>query len=84
MILQLLIDLFLGFIDIFLSFIPNISIDGNIMGSISTFGQYVGYVDTIVDLSVMGSCIALILVFDNLGFIVKVFNFILRKIPFIN
>lgn len=84
MILQLLIDIFLGFIDLFLSFIPTISIDGNIMGSISIFSQYVGYADTVVDLSVMVSCIALILVFDNLGFIVKVFNFILRKIPFIN
>lgn len=84
MILELLIDLFFGFIDLLLSLIPNINISGDILNGISTLGQYVGYADTIVNLNVAISCVLLIIAVDNISFFVKIFNFIMRKIPFIS
>lgn len=74
-------DIFFGLIDMFLSLLPEFDINVDISGAIGAVGQLFGYVDNFVSVNAILTCISLVLVVDNFSFIVKIFNFIIRKIP---
>lgn len=81
MILEMLVDIFFGLLDLILSLIPNITVPSGFLSGISQLANVFGYIDTFVPLSTIVACLALITIVDNAGFIIKLFNFIIRKIP---
>lgn len=81
MILEMLSDMFFGLVTLVVSLIPDISIGGDILGGFSALGSFVGYVSDVLNIPVILSCIAFTLLVDNISFIIKIFNFIIRKIP---
>lgn len=74
-------DIFFGLIDMFLSMLPDFDINLDISGAISAVSQLFAYVDNFVSVNAIVTCISMILVVDNFSFIVKIFNFVIRKIP---
>lgn len=81
MILELLSDIFFGLVTLVLSLIPDITINGDIFGGFSALGSFVGYVSDVLNIPIILSCITFTILIDNASFIVKIFNFIIRKIP---
>lgn len=81
MILEILVDIFFGLLDLILSLIPNITVPSGFLSGISQLASVFGYIDTFVPISTLVACLTLITIVDNAGFIIKLFNFIIRKIP---
>lgn len=74
-------DIFFGLIDMFLSLIPDLNISLDLTGGISAVSELFAYLDNFISVSAVISCISIVLVVDNISFFIKVFNFIIRKIP---
>lgn len=84
MIVELLAKLFFGLVSLLINLIPNIELNTSFMGAFGTVGEFFGYVDNFVSINVILTCVGLIFIVDNISFIVKIFNFIIRKIPTIS
>lgn len=74
-------DIFFGLIDMFLSLLPEFDLSIDISGAVGAVSELFGYVNNFVSVNAILTCISLVLVVDNFSFIVKIFNFIIRKIP---
>lgn len=81
MIVEMISDIFFGLVNLVVGLIPDISISGDIMGGFSALASFTGYVSDILNIPIILSCISITILIDNASFIVKIFNFIIRKIP---
>jgi len=80
MILEALIRLFLGLVTMLVDLIPDI--DFNLDLSIaSALNSVISVMDSFVMLAPVLASFAFTFVIDNIGFFVRIFNFIIRKIP---
>lgn len=83
MLLELLVDILFGLIDLVVSLIPDIDISLD-LGPLSAVTVYFGYLDNFLDMTVIISALGVVFLIINAGFIVRIFNFIVRKIPTIS
>lgn len=81
MIIEMISSIFFGLVGLVINLIPDISISGDIIGGLSGLASFTGYVSDVLNIPVILSCIGFTLLIDNASFIVKIFNFIIRKIP---
>lgn len=83
MILEGLVRLFLGLVSVVVNLIPDIdfSIDLSIANSLNSV---ISLFDTFIMLGPVMASFAFTFVIDNIGFVVRIFNFIIRKIPTIS
>ncbi|MBL1224581.1 hypothetical protein [Enterococcus sp. BWR-S5] len=82
MIIELFFKLIFGLVDLFLSLIP--AIDFNFeMPDTTAFSEFLGLADYFFPIGTMVTAIAVLLAVQNIQFILKIFNFIIKKIPFI-
>lgn len=82
MIVELLFGLILGLVDLILSLIPSINLNFS-MPDTTFFREMLGFADYFFPVGTMISCIGVIIAVQNIGFILKIFNYIWKKIPFI-
>ena len=83
MIIEVLTNLFFGLFDFLLSLLPDIKFDIG-FSPLKTLSQYIGYLGNFLDMRAISACLTIYFVITNIGFIIRVFNFIIRKIPGIN
>lgn len=81
MIIEMITDIFFGLVNLVISLIPDISISGDILGGFTALASFTGYISDVVNIPIILSCISLTILIDNASFIIKIFNFIIRKIP---
>lgn len=81
MIIETISDIFFGLVNLVINLIPDITISADILGGLSALASFTGYVSDVLNIPVILSCIAFTIVVDNAAFLVKIFNFIIRKIP---
>lgn len=81
MIFELLADIFFSLITFVIDLLPNIDIDVSIVDGFGELVKWFGYIDTFIPLSAVVACISIVIVVDNASFFIKIFNFIVRKIP---
>lgn len=82
MIIELLTGLIFGLVDLFLSVVPSVEINFS-MPDTTFFREMLGLADYFFPVGTMIACIAVIISVQNINFILKIFNFIYKKIPFI-
>lgn len=82
MIIELLFELIFGLVDLILSLIPTIDLNFS-MPDTTFFREMLGLADYFFPVGTMISCIAVIIAVQNISFILKIFNYIYKKIPFI-
>lgn len=81
MILELLADIFFGLVQFVIDLLPDINISIGVVDGFSELVKWFGYIDTFIPLSAIVACISIVIVVDNASFFMKIFNFIVRKIP---
>lgn len=81
MILELLADIFFGLVQFVIDLLPDINISIGVVNGFSELVKWFGYIDTFIPLSAIVACISIVIVVDNASFFIKIFNFIVRKIP---
>lgn len=81
MILKLIVDLFFGLVTLVVDLLPSIKISADISGAFGTVANFFGYLDSFVSLSAVSICIGLVILVDNASLLMKILNFIIRKIP---
>lgn len=84
MILNSIIQVLLSFVQLVVSFIPELDFNFDIAGYVSSVSSIFGFIDSFVSVQAILFCISASLLVDNFSFIVKIFNFIWSKIPFIS
>lgn len=84
MIITMLLNLVVMFLELILSLIPSISFELDLVSYIEPLINVFGYLDTFVSLNVITFCISMILIVDNYSLIFKLVNWLWEKIPFIN
>lgn len=82
MIVELLFELIFGLVDLILSLIPTIDLNFS-MPDTTFFREMLGLADYFFPVGTMISCIGVIIAVQNISFILKIFNYIYKKIPFI-
>lgn len=82
MIIKLLFDLIIGIVDLFLSLIPTIEFNFE-MPDTSFFSEMLGLADYFFPVGSVVAALGVLIAVQNVQFILKVFNFIYKKIPFI-
>lgn len=82
MIIKLLFDLIFGIVDIFLSLIPEIKFNFEIPDT-AAFSEFLGLADYFFPVGTLISAIGVLIAFQNINFVLKVANFIYKKVPFI-
>lgn len=83
MVLELLVDILFGLIDLIVSLIPDIDLSLD-LSPLTAVTVYFGYLDNFLDMTAVLSALGLVFLIINAGFIVRIFNFIVRKIPSIS
>lgn len=74
-------DIFFGLINLLIGLIPDITFAGSLTAGLASVADLFAYVDNFVPISAIVTCVSITLIVDNISFVVKVFNFIIRKIP---
>lgn len=82
MIIKLLFDLIIGIVDFFISLIPTIEFSFE-MPDTSFFREMLGLADYFFPVGSVVAALGVIIAVQNVQFILKIFNFIYKKIPFI-
>ncbi|MBM7709601.1 hypothetical protein [Enterococcus lemanii] len=82
MIIELLTGLIFGLVDLLLSVVPSVEINFS-MPDTTFFREMLGLADYFFPVGTMIACISVIISVQNINFILKIFNFIYKKIPFI-
>lgn len=80
MILEALIRLFLGLVTMLVDLIPEINFNLD-LSIVSALNSVISVMDSFIMLVPVLSSFAFTFVIDNIGFFVRIFNFIIRKIP---
>lgn len=82
MIIEGFFKLIFGLIDLLLSLLPTFSFDFN-LPDISGWQDMLGLANYFIPIEAMVAAIGVLIVVQNAQFILKIFNFIIKKIPFI-
>ena len=82
MIIELLFTLIFGLVDLILSLIPDIQFDFDLPDTTS-FREFLGLAVYFIPIATIISAIGVLIAVQNSQFILKIFNFIYKKIPFI-
>lgn len=82
MIIKLLFDLIIGVVDLVLSIIPDLEFTFE-MPDTSYFSEMLGLADYFFPIGSVVAALGVLIAFQNMQFILKVFNFVYKKIPFI-
>ena len=84
MILEGLIRLFFGIIDLVISLIPKVELPSGVSAGISDLSYLISFATYFIPVGTILSCITLIFLIDNIKFLVSIFNWIISKIPTIS
>ena len=82
MIIKLFFNLLVGIVDLFLSLIPEINLTFE-MPDTTFFREMLGLADYFFPVGSVVAALGVIIAVQNVQFILKIFNFIYKKIPFI-
>ena len=82
MIIKLFFDLIAGVIDLVLSLIPDIEFNFELPDT-SYFSEILGLANYFFPVASVVSALGILIAVQNVQFILKIFNFIYKKIPFI-
>lgn len=84
MILELLIRLFFGIVDLVISLIPQVELPAGVTEGISDLSYLFSFATYFIPVGTVLGCITLIFLIDNIKFLVSIFNWIISKIPTIS
>jgi len=81
LLLKKIVDFILGIFEWIFDLIPDINLPFSALrfDFIGPVANLVGYLDSFIDLDVLVACVAIVIVFDNIGFITRLLKFILSK-----
>lgn len=82
MIIELLFKLIFGIVDIFLSILPSVEFDFELPDT-SVFQEWLGLADYFFPVGTLVLAIGVLIAFQNVKFVLKIANFVYKKIPFI-
>lgn len=82
MIIELLFKLIFGVVDLLLSLIPTIKFDFALPDT-TVFREMLGLANYFFPIASLISALGVLIAIQNIQFILKIFNFIYKKIPFI-
>lgn len=83
MIIEAFFKLLFGFADIMLSLLPEIKLNIDLPDT-SGFKNMLGLADYFFPIGTLIAAVGVIVAIQNIQFILKIFNWIIKKIPFIN
>lgn len=83
MLLETVVDLFFGLIELVIDLLPSFDFKIN-LAPVQAVSVYFGYADNFVDMKAVSVALGFAFLVINAGFIVRIFNFIIRKIPTIS
>lgn len=82
MIIELLFNLIFGLVNLILSLIPEINFSFDLPDTTS-FREFLGLADYFFPVSTLVMALGVLIAVQNTQFVLKIFNFIYKKIPFI-
>lgn len=82
MIFNMLFDFFIQLITWLLGLLPNVQYAINLDPYLSPVASAVSYLDTFVSLQLIVGCLAMIIIIDNFGIVLKLIRFVWELIPF--
>lgn len=82
MIIELLFELIIGLINLLISIIPDISLTIDLPNT-SWFSEMLGLADYFFPVTTLIMAIGVIIAVQNAQFFIKIFTFIIKRIPFI-
>jgi len=82
MIIELLFSLIFGIVDLLLSLVPTFDFDLQ-LPDLTFFHEILGLLDYFFPVGTLIAAIVILFNFQNAKFFVKIFNFIIKRIPFI-
>ena len=83
MILEMFISLIFGLVGMLVAIIPDIQLSDGFMNGMGSVSTVVGYMAYVLPMGVMSACVGVFITLSNIKFIIGIFNFVVRKIPFI-
>lgn len=84
MILEMIISLIFGIVELLVSIIPDINLSAGFMESIQSVSVVVTYMSYVLPMGTMALCVGVFITLSNIKFVIGIFNFVIRKIPFID
>lgn len=84
MILEMFITLVFGVVELLIGIIPDIQLSAGFLDSMGSVATVVGYMSYVLPMGTMALCVGVFITLNNIKFIIGIFNFVIRKIPFIN
>lgn len=84
MILEMIISLVFGVVELLVAMIPDINLSGGFMNGVGQVSVVVDYMSYVLPMGTMALCVGVFITLSNIKFIIGIFNFVIRKIPFIN
>lgn len=81
MILELLINLFFGLVNMLLNLIPDITLPSGFINGFSSVRDLMEYASYLIPIGVFVSCLSVFFILHNITMIISIFNWIIRKIP---
>ena len=78
-----ILNFFINLVIWLLSLLPDLNFMVSISSYIQPVANFVSYIDSFVSVSLIASCITVILVYDNWRFVWAALNFVWDKLPFI-
>ena len=82
MIIELLFKLIFGVVDLLISLIPEIKFDISLPNT-TAFREMLGLANYFFPIGTLISALGVLIAVQNVQFILKIFNFVYKKIPFI-
>lgn len=79
LLLKMFVDFFVGILNFIIGLFPTIKFPSSDELNFSAFSDSLAYLDTLVSFKLVLSCIAAIVVVDNLSFLTRILRFILSK-----
>lgn len=84
MLLEALLRLIFGLVDLLVSLIPTIDLPDEFFVGMEDVSAFVGQLSYVLPVNTFLMCLSVIFVLQNARLFVSVFNFIIRKIPTVN
>lgn len=84
MILEALLKLIFGLIDLLVSAIPTITLPTNFLTAMEDVSSFINELSYVLPVNTFLMCLTVIFTLQNARLFVSIFNFIIRKIPTVN
>lgn len=81
MLIELLLILVVQLLDLIVSIIPELSIDGVFLSGFESVGWLMGTMAYIVPMGTFLSCLSVFFLLHNITFVIACINWVIRKIP---